>query len=77
MLDPINVDENEYGVDWNGPVPEIQNGEYVNIPEIHNILTAEQVRTLHQHVDPFMEDGNFGVNVYLLAVDVVSALCGL
>jgi len=45
--------------------------------EIHNILTAEQVRTLHQHVDPFMEDGNFGVNVYLLAVDVVSALCGL
>jgi len=22
MLDPINVDENEYGVDWNGPVPE-------------------------------------------------------
>jgi hypothetical protein len=69
----ININPNEYGIDWDGPTPEPRNGTViVNSPR--NILTATEYNRLLLSVDIYREDENNGIEVFLEVVDKVKRI---
>jgi hypothetical protein len=66
----ININPSEYGIDWNGPIPEPEN-ETVIINSPRNILTNTELLYLLRFVDIYREDNNSGINVFIEIVDKV------
>ena len=69
------MDEQWYGVDWNGPVPDqdssILHPEGVEIPDTPIVLSPEDNMLLTQQIDPLRYSECNGVDIYL---DVLSFL---
>lgn len=60
--DIFHVD-NYYGVDEEGPLPELQTNNNVNIPAI-DININETAMNIIQQVNPLENDGNHGIDVF-------------
>ncbi|CAI5692486.1 unnamed protein product [Oreochromis niloticus] len=60
--DIFHVD-NYYGVDEEGPLPELQTNNNVNIPDI-DININETAMNIIQQVNPLENDGNHGIDVF-------------
>ncbi|XP_064638875.1 uncharacterized protein LOC135494625 [Lineus longissimus] len=65
-LDLINT------VDEDGPVPDIQTNNNVQVPELPFDLSEDTVLQLQTEVDPLADDGYFGANLFLSAVEIVN-----
>lgn len=57
-----DVDYN-YGIDEEGPLPELQTNNNVVIPDIDVAINETTVNTIAQ-VNPLEDDGNFGINTF-------------
>ena len=66
----LNFDE--YGVDYEGPTPDITTNNNVVVPDTLVILT-EQQQQLSSTINPLTDDGNYGINHYLEALDIVKS----
>ena len=71
-LTPTNIngllevtDSSFYGIDDNGPTPELQTANNVQVPEIDIQLSVDQENYLASTFDPYADDGNFGINTFL------------
>ena len=62
-----------YGVDHEGPLPEISSNNNVIVPECLQ-LNEEQYRELQQRVNPLAEDGNNGIELFLATVNLVNGM---
>lgn len=60
-----------YGVDYDGPLPEVTTDNNVIIPESHIVLTQHEIQILQDRVDPLQDDGNSGINHFLNTVSVL------
>lgn len=61
----LDVDLAFYGVDPDGPVPNIETDNIVIVPESTIQLTEEQANEINQLVpDHYDDDGNHGINHY-------------
>ena len=72
----MNIDANVYGVDEEGPVPDVSdpNDSVVVIPPSrYVVLTPAQKAALTQ-IQPLQNDYNFGINLYLTAVGILSSI---
>ncbi|PKB99427.1 hypothetical protein RhiirA5_288468 [Rhizophagus irregularis] len=69
----IMINENEYGIDWDGPFSNIndENLEFSNIP---CPLSNEQYNELQNTVLPLGQSNNYGIDNYLHALAVVQFL---
>ena len=65
----LNFDE--YGVDYEGPTPDITTNNNVVVPDTLVILTEQQ--QLSSTINPLTDDGNYGINHYLEALDIVKS----
>jgi len=54
-----------YGIDWDGPVPQIETANNVQVPLIEVELTDEQLYYLYENFDPLRNDDNYGIDVFL------------
>jgi hypothetical protein len=65
IVSDSDIDEETYGIDWDGP--EVTNSDYeqVELNNIREILTFEQKRNLEQSINPMRNDGNYGINLYV------------
>jgi hypothetical protein len=71
-LNDFNItDINNYGIDWEGPIPTDNEIEQVNIDPVHNILSTSQLSNLQSIINPLAEDGNFGINLYLRTLEFI------
>ena len=75
-VDPQSVEEaismlNEYGIDEEAPLPDINSDNDVVVPETWVSLINEQEQQLKQIVDPLFDDNNEGINNYQRAVQEV------
>ena len=59
------IDSGFYGIDDNGPTPELQIANEVQVPEIDIQLSVDQENYLASTFDPCTNDGNFGTNTFL------------
>ncbi|CAB4379907.1 unnamed protein product [Rhizophagus irregularis] len=66
----ININENEYGIDWNGPTP-LNNNEIVELFEINCPLNNSQYLELQNNISPLAESNNYGIEIYLHTLSVV------
>lgn len=58
------TDIDSYGIDIDGPVPDIQSENLVVVPECINPLTLEDQELLKQLVDPLSNSDNYGIELY-------------
>ena len=65
---------NEYGVDYEGPIPDVVSNNNVIVPNSLVEITDEQLTNLCDRVGPLNDDGNHGIDNYLNALDIVSKL---
>ena len=62
----------ECGVDYDGPNPDVMSNNNVVVPNSSAKITDEQFAYLCNHVQPLRDDGNYGVNHYSQALDIVN-----
>ena len=60
-----------YGIDYDGPMTDIQTDNNAVVPESHIQLTDHQLQELHSRVDPLSDDGNNGINHFLNTVTII------
>ncbi|XP_047192933.1 uncharacterized protein LOC124850944 [Scophthalmus maximus] len=63
-VDPIFYTNDYYGIDEEGPLPEVQTNNNVIIPAI-NTVNETMAQAIQQQFDPLHNDGNFGINIFL------------
>ena len=68
--DPGTVNVQDYGVDYEGPLPEITSNNNIIVPETPQ-LSEEQYQELRQTVNPTEDDGNNGMELFLTTVELV------
>ena len=71
--EPGLVNLESYGVDYEGPLPEISTNNNVIVPESLQ-LNEEQYQELQQRVNPLADDGNNGIELFSTTVDLVKEL---
>lgn len=72
MEDSNNIDLNEYGIDYNGPVSD-DNDITVAVDSPRNILNYNQKLLLQSRINPLEEDtAGYGINVYNKTVQAVT-----
>ena len=62
----------EYGVDNEGPTPQVRSDNEVVIPDTLINLSEEQEQLLSNSINPLGNDGNYGINHYLEAVEILT-----
>ena len=65
----VNVES--YGIDYEGPAPEVATENNVIVPNCEAELNEEQFQFLENEVQPLADDRNNGVEHFLKAVDIV------
>lgn len=68
---PVVINQESYGIDYDGPVSDIVTGNNVIVPISDIELSEDQQRHLQQSVDPLEDDGNNGIEHYLKTVDIL------
>jgi hypothetical protein len=68
----VNFDD--YGIDNNGPIPEVVSDNNVIVPNSTVEITEEQLQYLCSNVNPLGDDGNHGINNFLNALDIVTSV---
>lgn len=53
-----------YGIDWDGPTPDDDDVNIVDVPEASTILTPEQLADLSNTYNPLEECEDFGMTIY-------------
>ena len=60
-----------YGIDYDGPLTDIETDNNVVLPESQIQLTDHQLQVLHSRTDPLSDDGNNGINHFLNTVTMI------
>ena len=71
VLDVHQVNFNEYGVDDDGPTPDVQTNNNVIVPRSLIDLSPNEFDFLRDQVDPLLEDGNYGIYSYKETVNII------
>lgn len=68
----MQINLEEYGVDWAGPLADWDSDDDVHVPEIilENFSELDSL-LLHLHVDPLVPCDDYGVNLYLRTLNFV------
>lgn len=69
----LNHDWSDFGIDDDGPVPDLQTENNVQVPTCGVLLSDTQMEILQQNVDPLVDDQNAGMNLYWQAVTIISS----
>ena len=67
VIDPVT-----YGVDDNGPLPELQTNDHVVVPRSTIQLAEEQIIALLLAINPLEDDHNYGINIYNHTVQTIT-----
>ena len=64
----MSIDWNSYGVDTDGPTPDAGADNCVIVIPPH--VTVSNI-TLSQLPNPLLDDGNYGIHLYLYSLDIL------
>ncbi|XP_077868331.1 uncharacterized protein LOC144358555 [Saccoglossus kowalevskii] len=68
------VELDEYGIDWDGPLPEDTTDATVEIPQIHCPLQDNELEDLYSSIDPLRDDNAYGISVYQNVIAFVNTV---
>jgi hypothetical protein len=64
LIDPDNANFYLYGIDDDGPLPELQTRNDVQVPRSTVELSDNDYNVLVEAVNPLADDGNHGISLY-------------
>ena len=67
----MQEDTTLYGVDWNGPLPDAEEVDQVDVTETMNPLQEHDYLQLQDMVSPISESDCFGVDLFLRVLEFV------
>ena len=67
--------QEDYGIDWSGPLPSDTDADTVTVPTTECPLSTQQLETLKQTLDPFEECTDYGVQLYTATRLFVNGIC--
>ena len=70
-LNLIQEDAILYGIDWDGPIPDSDEFDQVNVSEIHNPLTDSDYEELCRAVSVNSNSDCYGVDIYIRVLQFV------
>ena len=71
----VSIDNyNEYGIDNDAPLAELQTDNNVQVPECLLHITSEQLALLQRNVDPLEDDSNHGIELFQSVVRFLKSL---
>lgn len=73
LTETSSIDE-EYGIDGNGPEPELQTNNNVQVPEIENPLSEAELQYITDNIDPLENDENHGITLYNNLIQFLNSL---
>ena len=62
----------QYGIDWEGPLPQGDSNEELAVPDIANPLSNRDFDDLLEYVNPLAHDEGYGIDLYICAWTFVS-----
>ena len=65
---------NQYGIDYDGPLPEDANDDTVIVPVVRCPLTTDEIETLVNTIDPLRDDNTYGIAIYEDVLHFVTAI---
>ena len=65
LEDTATEDLSMYGVDWDGPTPQLETANNVEVPEVELDISDTNKELLTDTYNPLHDDGNFGINLFL------------
>ena len=68
------MDFQHYGIDDDGPLPDVQTENSVEIPRSAIELTSDESQLLIENVDPLMNDNDHGIVAYQSARSILITL---
>ena len=74
---PISRNCQTYGIDYDGPLTDIETDNNVVVPESQIQLTDHQLQELQNRIDPLSDDGNNGINHFLDTVAIMEGFIDL
>ena len=66
------VNAQEYGIDWDGPLPqEDYEADQIEVPDYNCPLSEEQYRVLQDRISPLAVSSNHGIDLYIETLELV------
>lgn len=72
LQDQLSQDWSQYGIDWEGPLPQGDSNEELVVPDIANPLSNRDFDDLLEHVNPLAHDEGYGIDLYICVCTSVS-----
>ena len=76
VVDPDTLDVNSYGIDDDGPIPDIQTINHVEIPQSSVVLSDTDMAALALLVEPLEEDNECGKKLFVNACEILERILG-
>ncbi|CAB4024078.1 uncharacterized protein LOC110247927 [Paramuricea clavata] len=74
VVNPETLDVDSYGIDDDGPMPEIRTVNHVEIPESNIVLEDEEMAILVLLVNPLDEDNEHGKHLFVNACEALEMI---
>lgn len=65
VCDILKPDPNSYSIDLHNPLPLHEDTVEVEVPEVNNPLTADELGTFRTIVDPLAQSSEYGVDLFV------------
>ena len=65
------VDWDEYGIEEDGPTPDIREGDLVSVPESTVVLSDDQVNTINNAINNVQQHDDQGIDSYIVALATI------
>lgn len=67
------INYNDYGIDWDGPVGSEDN-RLVEVPATPSPISDEDLQQLSEQINPLVDDGNYGINTFIDTLQAVESI---
>ena len=64
----LQIEDADWGIDWDGPVGQPDDQRQVNVPAAPTTLKEQIEAHLRDNIDPFLTSDVFGIDIYTEAV---------
>lgn len=62
-----------YGLDWDGPLPESDSDETIELPLMANPLNQQQSQDLTQTINPMRNSDCYGIDIFIETLTFVAS----
>ena len=63
----------QYGLDWDGPLPEPDSDELIEVPSTESALNRQQTQELTEAIDPLRNSDCYGIDIFIETLLLVTS----